>query len=42
MANSVAGAVWSGSALFACAILLGALVYEILGYLLYLERNAVQ
>ena len=41
MANSVdpdqtdpEGAVWSGSALFARAILLGTLVYEILGYLL--------
>ena len=42
MANSVdpdqtapLGAVWSGSALFACAILLETLVYEILGHLLF-------
>ena len=40
MANSVdpdqtapEGAVWSGSALFACAILSEILVYEILGHL---------
>ena len=43
MANSVhpdqtapSGAVWSGSTLFAYAILSGALVYEILGHLPYL------
>ena len=43
MANSVdpdqtapSGAVWSGSALFAHAILMGTLVYEILGHLPYL------
>ena len=42
MANSVdpdqtapSGAVWSGSALFAYAILSETLVYEILGYLGY-------
>ena len=31
------GAVWSGSALFAYAILLATLVYEILGHLSYYE-----
>ena len=45
MANSVepdqtapSGAVWSGSALFAYAILSATLVYEILGHLPYLLR----
>ena len=31
------GVVWSGSALFACAILLASVVYEILGHLLYMK-----
>ena len=45
MANNVdpyqippSGAVWSGSALFAYAILLGTLVYEILGHWLYILK----
>ena len=41
MANSIdpdrSGAVWSGSALFAYAIMSETLVYEILGHLPYLQ-----
>ena len=35
------GTVWSGSALFAPAILSETLVYEILGYLLYMLYDIV-
>ena len=35
--TGASGAVWSGSALFACAILLATLVYQILGLLPYVS-----